>query len=249
MKQFKLYQKLVFILLITWGAAIQAQTVDLVANVDVTPPLNNGQTFNYSIMSTGNSYNALRIKLVYDPSIIQLNSLSPVYAFDFTPVNNTSTPGLVQYEAASFSGNITTDETIFTIEFEVLNNSLPISIAHNYDAADGTVVVNSGGNDVLGTANDILLETLSIDSYPIDTDISIYPNPSNTHVIVKTLRNNVTIKSVVVITLQGKTILYNNQVSSRDITIDTSSLVDGLYFLRIETENGEQKVMKLLVSH
>jgi hypothetical protein len=249
MKQFKVYQELVIALLFLWSAAIHGQAVDLVANVDVTPPLNTGQTFTYSIMSTGNSYNALRIKLVYDPGVIQLNSLSPVYAFDFTPVNNTSTPGLIQYEASSLSGNITTDETLFTIEFEVLSSNQAISIAHNYDTADGTVVVNSGGNDVLGTANDILLETLSIDSYAIDTAITIYPNPSNTHVIVKAIDSDVSIQSVAVITLQGKTILFSDQVNSGEITINTSSLANALYFLRIETKNGHNKVAKLLVSH
>ena len=61
------------------SGAFYAQSVDLIASVDQTPPFNNGQTFTYSIMSTGNPYNSIRIKLEFDSSVIQLNSLTPIY--------------------------------------------------------------------------------------------------------------------------------------------------------------------------
>ncbi|WP_223033928.1 T9SS type A sorting domain-containing protein [Hanstruepera marina] len=233
--------------------SLSAQSVDLVATVDVTPPLSNGQTFNYSILSTGNPYNALRIKLIYNPSVIQLNGLTPVYAFDFTPVNNTGTPGLVKYEAASLSGNITTDEIIFTIEFEVLDETQAISIAHNYDAADGTVVINSSGSDILGTANDILLETLSVETFNNSTAIFIYPNPAQDTVTIKLTNNQTAIESLTIQSLDGKTVLLKQMDSSsttpEGIVIDTSALPSSLYFLTVKTIDGNQNVSKLLVSH
>ncbi|WP_191859211.1 T9SS type A sorting domain-containing protein [Hanstruepera ponticola] len=230
---------------------ISAQSVDLIASADQMPPFTNGQTFNYSIMSTGSPYNALRIKLEYNPSVIQINSLTPVYAFGFTPVNDTSTPGLVKYEAASLSGNITTDEVIFNIEFEVLDNNQAISIAHSYDAADGTVVVNSGGNNILGTANDILLETLSISHNNFES-LTIYPNPASNQIsIIKSEPSQ--IKSITLYTLEGKMIMKqsisNQDSNNENIIVDVSSLKNALYFMDVIDQNDYKKTFKVLVSH
>ncbi|WP_162919921.1 T9SS type A sorting domain-containing protein [Hanstruepera ponticola] len=230
---------------------ISAQSVDLIASADQMPPFTNGQTFNYSIMSTGSPYNALRIKLEYNPSVIQINSLTPVYAFGFTPVNDTSTPGLVKYEAASLSGNITTDEVIFNIEFEVLDNNQAISIAHSYDAADGTVVVNSGGNNILGTANDILLETLSISHNNFES-LTIYPNPASNQIsIIKS--QPFQIKSITLYTLEGKMIMKqsisNQDSNNENIIVDVSSLKNALYFMDVIDQNDYKKTFKVLVSH
>ena len=244
---------LLFVILFFTVFSIKSQSVDLIATVDVTPPLNNGQTFNYSITSTGNPYNALRIKLNYDPSIIQLNSLTPVYSFDFIPVNDTTTPGLIKFEAAEFSGNINTDEVIFTIEFEVLDNSQAISIAHNYDVIDGTVVINNSGNDILGTANDILLETLSINALNADNDILVYPNPAKDIVTIQNIDTSLHVKYVTIQTLSGKAVLTKpvNQdlISDNAVNIDVSALPNSLYFLILHTENGKQSINKLLISH
>ena len=238
-------------LLLLFSTTIKAQSVDLVASVDQMPPFTNGQTFNYSILSTGNPYNALRVKLEYNPSVLQLNSLTPVYAFDFTPVNDTGTPGLVKYEAASLSGNITTDEIIFTIEFEVLDSNQTISIAHNYDMADGTVVVNSGGNNILGTANDILLETLGVNGLETQ-NLSVFPNPANSELNIQSL-GNVTIRQISIYTLDGKTVL-NKQVSDflnsdQSLVIDVSGLKEALYFMDVYGDNGYKKSYKVLISH
>lgn len=238
-------------LLLLFSTTIKAQSVDLVASVDQMPPFTNGQTFNYSILSTGNPYNALRVKLEYNPSVLQLNSLTPVYGFDFTPVNDTGTPGLVKYEAASLSGNITTDEIIFTIEFEVLDSNQTISIAHNYDAADGTVVVNSGGSNILGIANDILLETLGVHSLETQ-NLSVFPNPANSQLNIQSL-GNVTIRQISIYTLDGKTVL-NKQVSdflnsNQSLVIDVSGLKEALYFMDVYGDNGYKKSYKVLISH
>jgi hypothetical protein len=233
-------------------AFVSAQSVDLVATVDEVPPFTNGQTFNYSIMSTGNPYNSIRLKLIYDPSIIQLNSLTPVYAFDFTPVNDTATPGLVKYEATSLSGNITTDEIILNIEFEVLDNTQTISIAHNYDAADGTVVVNSGGNDILGTANDILLETLSIQNKELNF-LSVYPNPADNEIVIKNTHSRFSIVNIKIYTIDGKIVLNQvytkNSINNESLYIDTSSLKNALYFMDVIDETGTKSSFKILVSH
>ena len=253
-KTMNLYKKIISfftICLLLSSGLISAQSVDLVANVDQMPPFSNGQTFNYSLMSTGSPYNALRIKLIYDPSVIQVNSLTPVYGFGFTPVNNSSVSGVVKYEAADLGSYITTDETIFTIEFEVVDNTQTISIAHNYDAADGSVVVNSGGNDILGNANDILLETLNIEHTDF-TELSVYPNPVNNQITIKK-NANLSIKSITLYSIDGKIILNkivsNQEVNNDQVYVDVSSLKNALYFMDVIDENDHKKSFKILVAH
>ena len=224
-------------------------SVDLVASVDVTPPLTNGQLINYSIMSTGSPYNALRIKLVYDPVIIQLNSLTPVYAFDFTPVNDTSTPGLVKYEAAELGGNVGTDEIIFNIEFQVLDNTQNIMIAHNYDAADGTVVTNNSGTDILGTANDINLNTLSVDEIGFGNSILVFPNPVKDDLNIKINNSSSNLESINFNTIDGKLIksIKNFEINNNLILVNTSQFTSGLYFMTLYSEKGEKMTYKVIV--
>jgi len=241
-----------FITIVLFSNITSQAQVDLVASVDETPPFTIGQTFNYSIMSTGNPYNSLRIKLIYDPSIIQLNSLTPVYNFDFTPVNDTNTPGLIKYEAASLSGNITTDEVIFTIEFEVLDNNQTITINHNYDSADGTVVVNSGGNNVLGTANDITLSTLSVESKIFnDSSFTIYPNPVNDNLYIK-VNTSTEVDDIKFYTIDGKLVLThsNFDIQNNSILINsTNSLNNGLYLMTLTSISGEKATYKVVIEH
>ena len=62
----------------------------MVALVDVTPPVTNGQTFNYTLetVTTGTVYNAVRVKITYDENIIQLNSFTPSGVFNLTVQND-----------------------------------------------------------------------------------------------------------------------------------------------------------------
>ncbi|MGY0392013.1 T9SS type A sorting domain-containing protein [Bizionia sp. KMM 8389] len=238
MKTSRKNKYLVLIALFIGCFNFQAQTVDLVASVNITPPLNNGQTFTYSIMSTGGPYRAIRLNIIYNPSVIQLNSLSEVFPFSFVPVNDISTPGLIRFEAAYFDSDITGNETLLNIEFEVLDNTQTISIAQNYNPTSGTVVVNGNGIDVLSTANDIILETLSRPINIKNTSITIYPNPVTDLLYIESEKS---IKNVTIYTILGGKVL-----ETKNTTIDVKNLQSGNYFIKINTDLG-QTVKKLII--
>ena len=157
-KKYPLKSLLLLSLCLFFSLNISAQ-VDLTADVDVTPPLTNGQTFNYTIVAAGPAWVAVRVRLLYDPSIVQVNSFTPVYAFD-VEAHSTLIPGLIQFEGGDLSP-IASDITLFSIEFEVLDATQTINIAHDYDVDEGTVVLNNSATDILGVANDIILAPLS----------------------------------------------------------------------------------------
>ncbi len=63
---------------------------------------------------------------------------------------------------------------------------------------------------------------------------TVYPNPSNNLVKVKA---GAQINKVTILDLNGKTVLEYS-LNSSEGTIDTSTLINGFYFLRIETLSG-----------
>lgn len=246
-KTLHIYKVLSLFLILSFNT--NAQDVDLIASVDEMPPFTVGQTFNYNIMSTGSPYFGIRIKLIYDPSVIQLNSLTPVYNFDFTPVNDTSTPGLIKFEAAELGNPVNSDITIFTVEFQILDNTQTISIAHNYDSADGTVVVNNSGNDILGSANDIIIETLSSNDFDSLNSTSLYPNPTDSFVAIRT-PSGTEIKSSEIYTVEGKYIEDQDFTNAGNglFKLDLSNLPKSMYFLVIKDQNNNSKTFRVIVN-
>ena len=73
-----------------------------------------------------------------------------------------------------------------------------------------------------------------------DNLILVYPNPANTYVFMKS--KNVKIKSVELLDISGKILLYKKNVKEIDIEQFKSSI----YFMKINTENGifYKKVIK-----
>ena len=250
MKKLYFIKSLLVLLLILFSFTTSAQ-VDLVANVDVTPPLSNGQTFNYTIMSTGPAYVGLRIKLVYDPAIVKVNSLTPVYTFDVAtdPIDAIANSGLIKFEGGDLSP-ISSDIDIFSLEFEVLDNTQTINIAHNYDMADGTVVLNNSASDILGTANDIILTPLSIDDNKFKKNLSIYPNPVKDELFIKVSPQlSSKIESLKIYTIEGKLVESRNNLKATngEIEVNISGLRSSLYFMTITSEDAQQATFKILV--
>lgn len=92
-----------------------------------------------------------------------------------------------------------------------------------------------------GTALDFKL--LSVKNNEFSQGISIYPNPSNTFLNIKS-RANVTIKRVMLIDVTGKEIFRQNKAKS----IDVSNFAKGLYILKAESQEGATTSKKVLVN-
>lgn len=248
MKKYYQLKNSFFLLLFLFFSIVSTAQVDLTASVDEIPPLTNGQTFNYSIESAGPAWVGVRIKLIYDPAVIQLNSLTPIYAFNIPLVNDTATPGLIKYEGIDTSP-ISPDITIFTIEFEVLDDTQTITVAHNYDPSDGTVVTNNSAVDILGVANDIILAPLGTEDNVFKNSLSIYPNPAKDNLNIKLNRSSFGLQSIKINSIDGKLVKRLNVEGSYSeaIRVDISDLRSAMYFMTIISEDDRQANYKFVV--
>ena len=248
MKKYYQLKNSFFLLLFLFFSIVSTAQVDLTASVDEIPPLTNGQTFNYSIESVGPAWVGVRIKLIYDPAVIQLNSLTPIYAFNIPLVNDTATPGLIKYEGIDTSP-ISPDITIFTIEFEVLDDTQTITVAHNYDPSDGTVVTNNSAVDILGVANDIILAPLGTEDNVFKNSLSIYPNPAKDNLNIKLNRSSFGLQSIKINSIDGKLVKRLNVEGSYSeaIRVDISDLRSAMYFMTIISEDDRQANYKFVV--
>ena len=70
-------------------------------------------------------------------------------------------------------------------------------------------------------------------------DFKIYPNPARQHIEIISEKR---IRKGAVLSLEGKL-----KLNFEDKNIDMSNLVEGLYLLRVEFENGETKIQKLII--
>lgn len=77
-------------------------------------------------------------------------------------------------------------------------------------------------------------ETLGNDEFDLENNISFFPNPTSDYLKI-VIKNN-TYKASKVFSIQGKEVL-----SSKSLNIDISNLSNGLYFIDIETEEGNIK--------
>ncbi|WP_396602680.1 peptidoglycan DD-metalloendopeptidase family protein [Algibacter sp. R77976] len=72
---------------------------------------------------------------------------------------------------------------------------------------------------------------------------SIYPNPANGLVHINSVKK---IVKVEILDVTGKTIIYIQQTTQGIENINTSSLSNGLYFLRLEGDYNERKTIKFI---
>ncbi len=91
-----------------------------------------------------------------------------------------------------------------------------------------------------------LSNTLSVADNVFDTNITLYPNPTNglVRVKIKQLTGNLTYE---VYNLLGQTLVTKTQISNR--VIDLNSLTDNIYFIKItETETNNSSVKKIVLN-
>ena len=252
MKHFYSFKKSIFLISSLLISLLTNAQVDMVASVDVTPPVTNGQTFNYTLetVSTGTVYNAVRVLITYDQSIIQVNSFTPSGVFNLPVVSDASVPGEIRYEAAKTGGNLNNTQTVFTVEFEVLDETQNIVIVNDTNPTDGAFVSNPGGNQVLGTTNNIDFSTLSVENKEFRDSLLVYPNPARGELFIRVKPQlSSSIESLKIYSIDGKLVESKNKLESvqGEINVDISRLKSAIYFMNVITQDGRQATYKVLV--
>lgn len=252
-KQFRF--KTVFIIaFIASCINLSAQDVDLVANVNVSPPLTVGQTFTYTFdaIAGTTAYRGLQIYLNFNPSVIQINSLTPDNSVLNVPLaNDTSVPGVIRYAAGAFV-DITGTTNVFTIEFEVIGTGENVIIAHDLFStanANGTGVSNDAGENITGSTNDIILATLASEENSFSNSFSVFPNPVSNVLYIKTNTAS-EIENITIHSIDGKRIqqIENSNTIGNQIAIPVRHLKGALYFVTIRSVENEVSTFKVLIN-
>lgn len=69
---------------------------------------------------------------------------------------------------------------------------------------------------------------------PTNQEILIYPNPASD---ILNISSNNKIKRIEILNLIGQN-FFNKELNNNNVEINTSAFKTGIYFIRIETENG-----------
>ncbi len=84
---------------------------------------------------------------------------------------------------------------------------------------------------------------LNIDNYSNNNTI-IYPNPTNN--IINIITTNNKIKKVAIFNNIGKNIFDINNVDKNNLNIDLSKFNNGLYFIKVYFDDGNQRYFKVI---
>lgn len=104
-------------------------------------------------------------------------------------------------------------------------------------------IIQSFYNDSISACSDILEGYVSVNEIPLD-NISLYPNPFSQNINVEH-RGNKIIKSIELLNSLGQTVI-NRVVNSNIETINTISLPNGVYHIKIINNLGEIGIKKLI---
>lgn len=84
----------------------------------------------------------------------------------------------------------------------------------------------------------------SVEDDILSQGISIYPNPTNNFINIRSIDSNIEIKNVNLMDMLGRTIYSSNESKS----IDVSSFTEGIYFLKLQSQDGGVLSKKIIVN-
>ena len=150
-------------------------------------------------------------------------------------------------ESFTVTWNNNANVSSWNIQYRPLNGQLSSAVANtnHYDFTNLTsetvyqvqVQANCGDGNLSEWSDILTVTTLvdAIESYLINR-IALYPNPANEYVDVR-IDGDVNVKSMEVFDVYGKLINTVNVIDN-PTRINVSGLADGMYFVRVTTEQG-----------
>ena len=212
-------------------------------NITISNDDNNQNNSNVFYFNQSNSY---------DTSIVTLNLVTDNYASETSWQLTDSFGNII-----ALNGSLSNAST-YTTEIEIptsdecytftINDTYGDGICCAYGVGSYSITDDSGNTIISGgefssvdTSTFRVGETLGINSI-FENNLNIFPNPSNGIFTVKTSLNNSTYKIYNLIGQHVKSGIINNGSNS----IDLRNSIDGVYFMTIQTENGEKTGYKLI---
>ena len=188
----------------------------------------------------------------YETSLVTLNLVTDNYASETTWALTDSSDNIVA-QGGGYTNNSTT-----SLEIEIpssdecytftINDTYGDGICCQYGTGsysitdDSANVIFSGGEFGSTEATTFRVgESLGLDSF-MDENLKIFPNPSNG---IFTIKTTITNSSYKIHNLIGQTI-KSGFINNGENSIDIRNSIDGIYFITIESENGEKIGYKLI---
>ena len=179
-----------------------------------------------------------------DNPVIKTNYFGPTIANDHNGYVKGNDFYLANYRAGLRLVDITDIDNGNLVETGFFDTYTP-SNSRGYNGAWSVYPYFSSGNIIIGDIDGGLFVvkkggTLNTATFE-KNNISIFPNPSNSIVTVKTNEN---IDSIEILDLLGKTVFQNSSVNNIEFKIDVSTFTKGVYFVRINKNNIQKLVIQ-----
>lgn len=181
----------------------------------------------------------------YDTTTIDFEILTDDYGSETTWEFRDSSNNIL-YSGGPYSNNTTYNQTFTVTLGECYTFTIDDSFGDGICCAYGTgyyelrtdnsdLIFNGGSFDSQENVV-VSVNNLSIDSYFIDNNISIYPNPTTEVLNIKVPTNNLP-DNFKIYNMLGQLIEERSINTDADLSITTSSYSNGMYFIKISKEN------------
>lgn len=162
------------------------------------------------------------------------NTPAPVAAFSFVDSNG-----------VAYFTNISSNGTSYTWTFGDGSGSTQASPSNSYATGgsyDVTLIANNNcGSDTITQS----ITVTAIRTLSVDLGVKVYPNPGNGTFVVTAGTQGGDNLNMTVINMAGQQV-YTGTIKPGKQEVDLSSLNQGVYFVRVEAEQGNQ-VIKLII--
>jgi len=175
-------------------------------------------------MNAATSWINNRTSACYNVNYLQMTQTVTINS---NPVINVST----SLTGSTITANLT-GATYRWLDCNNNNTVIPNETGIGYTAsANGNYAIEITVNGCVDTSACTSITTIGINEIK-NKEISLYPNPTTSQLTINTTEQ---IKSINILDVSGKTV---KAITPNNNTIDVSDLTNGIYFLKIETENG-----------
>ena len=103
-------------------------------------------------------------------------------------------------------------------------------------------VIVTGGEFGAEEIVSFAVNTLGTESYLLDRKVTLYPNPTTNVLNIKLGTSNSLPDNYTIYNMLGQVVLQQSVAELNDLTVNTSSLSKGMYFIKIATDNASMSL-------
>ncbi|WP_417888587.1 M43 family zinc metalloprotease [Xanthomarina gelatinilytica] len=243
---------------VNWSGSLANFGDSVIIDLPTLPSGSGAHTFNVSIsnpngstdMNTANDTNTEAYSFgnsFMGSTSIELELTTDNWG-DETTWEFANSSGTVLYSGGPLSDNTTYNESFaiqdnecytFTIYDEYSDGICCDYGTGSYTLTDnlGTVIFTGGEFGALETTT-ITTASLSTSEFELSSTISIYPNPTTNVLYIKNTNSNVP-DSYTVYNMLGQVVLSKNIANESDLSVNTTSLSNGMYFIKIAKDSSQ----------